>query len=141
MRLFIDECVSPHFAMRLNALPGFDAVHPLHLGRRGEPDHVVLARCIAEDRVIVTENAIDFRGLVGRADIHPGLIILPSVDRETAWSLLTTVIRHLQNLPTSPMDAMVNHVAQIDAGGAVTVQELVKSVDRSGPPKTRPRGR
>jgi hypothetical protein len=28
------------------------------IGRLGDPDNIVLARCIAEDRVIVTENAV-----------------------------------------------------------------------------------
>jgi hypothetical protein len=44
LRLFIDESLSPDFALRLNDLGKFDAIHPLHVGRRGEPDHRVLAR-------------------------------------------------------------------------------------------------
>jgi len=80
--LFIDECLSPQLALRLNQTGLHDAVHPLHVGRRGEPDHLVLAWCIAEVCVIVTENARDFRRPVGRVELHPGLIILPSIDRE-----------------------------------------------------------
>jgi hypothetical protein len=45
-----DECLSPQLAVRLNATGCYDAVHPLHVGRRGEPDYRVLERCIAEDR-------------------------------------------------------------------------------------------
>ena len=60
---------------------------------RGEPDHQVLARRIGEDRVIVTQNARDFRRLIGKSRIHPGLIIVPSVDREGTWSALQTAMR------------------------------------------------
>jgi len=74
--------LSPQLAVRLSGTGKHDAVHPLHLGRRGEPDHKVLQRCIDEDRVIVTQNARDFRRLVSGAEIHPGLIILPALDRE-----------------------------------------------------------
>jgi predicted nuclease of predicted toxin-antitoxin system len=77
LRFFVDECLSPEYAVRLGSM-GYDAIHPLHVGRRGEPDHVVRDRCIAEDRVIITENMSDFRALLGGADLHPGLIGLPA---------------------------------------------------------------
>lgn len=53
VRLFIDKSLSPQPATRLNETGRHEAVHPLHVGRRGEPDHRVLEWCIAEDRVIV----------------------------------------------------------------------------------------
>jgi hypothetical protein len=46
--LFIDECLSPQLALRLNRTGRHDAVHPLHIGRRREPDHRVLAWCAAK---------------------------------------------------------------------------------------------
>ena len=64
LRLFIDECLSPQLARHLNITGDHDATHPRDMGRLGEPDHVVLSRCLSEDRVIVTENAVDFRKLV-----------------------------------------------------------------------------
>ena len=76
MQFFIDECISPQIAARLNESGHHSAVHPRDIGRRGDPDHVVLRNAIAEDRIIVTENARDFRGLVGKEELHPGLIIL-----------------------------------------------------------------
>ena|SRR5215475_7635668 len=60
-----DECLSPELATRLNKTGRHDAIHPLHVGRRGEPDRRLLQRCVAEDRTIVTENARDFRRLIG----------------------------------------------------------------------------
>ena len=82
MRLFIDECISPELARRLNEAGLHEAIHPRDYGRLGEPDHIVLRRCLDEDRTIVTQNARDFRKLIGKEAIHPGLIILPALGRE-----------------------------------------------------------
>ena len=67
MRFFIDECVSPPLSHHLNKLGLHDAIHPRDRGRLREPDRVVFARAIAEDRIVVTENAEDFRKLAAAA--------------------------------------------------------------------------
>ena len=126
MKLFIDECLSPQLATRLNATGRYDAVHPLHVGRRGEPDHRFLQWCIAEDRVIVTENARDFRRLVGRVQVNPGLIILPAIDREGTWTLLLTALAYLE-ARGNPADIMVNHALEVDESGAITFVALPSS--------------
>jgi predicted nuclease of predicted toxin-antitoxin system len=118
VKLFIDECLSPQLATRLNKTGRYDAVHPLHVGRRGEPDRRVLQWCIAENRVIVTENARDFRRLVGDAEIHPGLIILPAIDREGTWALLKAALTYLENRG-DPANAIANHVLEVDQSGAI----------------------
>jgi predicted nuclease of predicted toxin-antitoxin system len=123
VRLFIDECLSPQLALWLNSTGRFDAVHPLHVGRRGEPDHRILEWCLAEDRVIVTENARDFRRLVGKTDLHPGLIILPALDREGTWKLLQAAIAYIEERG-DPMDVMVNQVVEVDQSGKITISPL-----------------
>ena len=123
VKLFIDESLSPLLAQRLNEKGGYDAVHPLHVGRRGEPDHRVLERCIAEDRIIVTQNARDFRKLVGRTELHPGLIVLPSIDREGTWSLLLAALAYLEE-HGDPMDIMLNHVLEVAGLDAMTLIAL-----------------
>ncbi len=87
MRLFIDECLSPQIARNLNESGKHVAQHPLDFGGRGAPDHRVVERCIAHGLVIVTENARDFRALVGAKDVHPGLIIVPCVGRKRSAAL------------------------------------------------------
>jgi predicted nuclease of predicted toxin-antitoxin system len=123
VKLFIDECLSPQLALRLNATGRYDAVHPLHVGRRGEPDHRVLERCIAEDRVIVTENARDFRRLVGKTELHPGLIILPAIDREGTWKHLQAALAFIKQRG-EPLDVMVNYVLEVDESGVMTISPL-----------------
>lgn len=129
MRFFIDECLSPSFPARLAEL-GHEAVHPLHVGRRGQPDHVVKAVCLAEDRVLVTENIGDFRGLLGDEAIHPGMIALPPADKETAWRMLLRAIAFIEALGGDPMGAMVNGIVAFDAAGEPRLESLSK---RSAP--------
>jgi predicted nuclease of predicted toxin-antitoxin system len=123
VKLFIDESLSPQLALRLNATGDHDAVHPLHIGRRGEPDHRVLARCIDEDRIIVTQNARDFRKLVRNTELHPGLIILPSIDREGTWLLLEAAIAYLEERG-DPANNMLNHVLEVTELGTMTLAPL-----------------
>jgi len=123
VKLFIDECLSPQLATRLNAIGRYDAIHPLHVERRGEPDRRVLAWCIAEDRVIVTGNGRDFRRLVGNIDLHPGLIILPAIDREGTWVLLQAALIFVE-ARGKPMNVMVNQVLEVSESGTITLSPL-----------------
>lgn len=123
MRLFIDECLSPVLAQRLNDSGLHDALHPRDYGRLGDPDHIVLQRCLDESRTIATENARDFRKLVGATDIHPGLIILPAVGREQSWDLLSKAIAAIE-ARGDPDQAMINRVVEVTASGDVSFYEL-----------------
>ena len=123
MRLFIDECLSPALARLLNESGEHDAIHPRDVGRRGDPDHVVLRCCLNEDRIIVTENARDFRALLSGTELHPGLIILPAIERDGTWRLLQKVIEFLSTRG-DPMKIMVNNVVEIDLHGLITLNPL-----------------
>lgn len=123
MRLFIDECLSPQLARHLSETGEHDAIHPRDMGRLGDLDHIVLARCLAEDRVIVTENAVDFRKLVAREELHPGLILLPSVSRDLSLQLLIGAIAHLSSLG-EPSDVIVNHVLEVSGTGNFILSPL-----------------
>jgi predicted nuclease of predicted toxin-antitoxin system len=75
-RFLIDENLSPLLARHLRTAHGFDAVHVQELGLRGASDADILARAIAEDRIIMTSNADDFRKLGARTPAHPGLAVM-----------------------------------------------------------------
>lgn len=110
-------------ASRLNETGKHDAIHPRDMGRLGEPDHKVLARCLDEDRVIVTENAVDFRRLIACEELHPGLILLPSVNRNLSIQLLIDAIAHLALLG-EPSGVMVNHVLEVSEAGTFSLLPL-----------------
>jgi len=122
VRFFVDESLSPALARRLNVL-GFDAFHPLDIGRRGELDHTVLRRCIEEDRILITENARDFRGLVGRTDMHPGLVILPSIGRAGTLRLMDEVL-HFLGKQADARSYMFNRVLEVSEDGEIRAYVL-----------------
>ena len=123
MRLFLDECLSPKIAQALNAEGIHVALHPRDFGGLGASDHHVLARCVEQDLVLVTANARDFRALVTAQDVHPGLVILPSVGRERSESLLRDAIAYLSK-HGDPMDVIVNHVLEVSIEAEMTLSML-----------------
>lgn len=123
MRLFIDESLSPQLARWLNDTGMHDAVHPLHIGWRGRHDHTILSRCLAEDRIVVTQNRRDFLRLLLQVEIHPGLIVLPSVPRNESWAHLVTALAFLAQKGDAA-NAMVNHVLEIAADGTISLAPL-----------------
>jgi predicted nuclease of predicted toxin-antitoxin system len=89
-RFLIDENLSPMLAAHLSLGLGFDAVHVNAVGLRGASDPEVLAYAVAEDRIIMTNNADDFRKLARRTPDHPGLaVLLDAVGRAQQITLAT----------------------------------------------------
>ena len=73
----------------------------------------------------MTENAGDFRRLAGAVDLHPGLIILPSVARDEAQRLMDLVIARLASAGGDrPQDVLVNSVLTITAGAEIRIEPL-----------------
>jgi predicted nuclease of predicted toxin-antitoxin system len=125
VRFFIDECISPSLSQHLNQNGQNDAIHPRDRGRLRDPDHVVFIHAIEDDRIIVTENADDFKKLATAVDLHPGLIILPSVARLDAQRLMDIVVAHLVAIGGKrPEDQLVNSVLTITIDGAIQIHPL-----------------
>jgi len=121
VKLFVDECLSPRLATALNLTGLYEAAHPRDWDGLADLDHVVLTRCLAEARIIVTENAVDFRKLLGRQEIHAGLIIVPSVSRDRSIELVSSALTYLANLE-NPNSIMIDQVLEIkDSGNSFTV--------------------
>ncbi|MDE0407188.1 MAG: DUF5615 family PIN-like protein [Alphaproteobacteria bacterium] len=128
MRLFLDECLSPAIAGAINRQGVHLAMHPRDFGGLGQPDHAVLQRCLDEDLVLVTANARDFRALVASKDVHPGLIILPCLDRRESGTLLRAAIRYLSELG-DPTQVMVNHVLEVSTSTEIALFQLTRKPD------------
>lgn len=71
MRLFVDENLSPALVSVAHDR-GYDATCARDRNLLGEPDPVILDFCVADDRVCATNNADDFRELIGDVELHPG---------------------------------------------------------------------
>lgn len=123
MKFLLDECLSHAFAQR-PANSGYpDSVHPIHLGLLMAEDHVIVRRALREDRVVITANADDFRTLLSRETVHPGLITLPNAEREDSWRLLQLALAFIELQP-SPADYMVNRVIEVSADEGIRPYEL-----------------
>src|ERR1700730_4589531 len=79
----------------------------------------------------------DPRALIGRLDMHPGLIILPSIDREGTWRLLEAVLYFLGQ-QEDPRDYMFNRVLEVSEEAIIKSDQLPP--ERASRPD-QPRGR
>lgn len=76
MRFLVDENLSPCVCDRLNAA-GHDATHLRDEGMRGATDPEVLAKAVADQRVLLTADCGDFgRELVHTQATAPSVILL-----------------------------------------------------------------
>jgi predicted nuclease of predicted toxin-antitoxin system len=122
MKLWIDEDLSPSL-VEVAHRHGLDATCNRDRGLLGRSDIEVMLRCIAENRTLVTNNYGDFRRLCEVRSIHPGLIILPTLARETQKQLLGLALAYItqqtvQHQATEPAEFMVNRVVEVNETGA-----------------------
>jgi predicted nuclease of predicted toxin-antitoxin system len=108
VKFLIDECLSPILVDEAR-LAGFEAYHVAHIGRASWNDWDLVAHAVAQDLILVTNNAADFRALYAREELHSGLvIILPNVDRQTQLQLFQFALTVLPEAPD-----LVNKVLEI----------------------------
>ena len=129
MRFLVDECLSPHYVARLAQRGYPDAIHPIHVGLLGAGDHELVARTLRDDRIIVTANRADFRKLLARELLHPGAIVVASLERDPAWQLILLAIAFIE-LQSRPTDYMVNHIVEVSVRNGVRPYAWASSVDR-----------
>jgi predicted nuclease of predicted toxin-antitoxin system len=99
LRFLIDENLSPALAEPARKC-GFEAMHVNHLGLRTETDWDLLKIVAEQDWVLVTNNAIEFRGRYGKIELHPGVIfLLPAVRRAEQVRLFEAALEHTQTHP------------------------------------------
>lgn len=118
MRFLIDECLHTSLTDVANKA-GHEAHHVTRRGWSGFKDHRLREVILREEFVFVTNNARDFRKLMGESELHAGLIVIipntkPIVQREVFE-------RALQESAKFP--DMINRVLEIDLDG-VRVYEL-----------------
>jgi predicted nuclease of predicted toxin-antitoxin system len=105
----VDECLSPELAQRLAKL-GYDATSNRDRAKLGKLDSLIFEYAVQEDRIIVTQNADDFRNLVGNAELHPGLIILTANSIQKSWEQLERAIKHVS--PPTKLSASATGITE-----------------------------
>ena len=115
MRFLIDECLTPLLVADAREA-GHEARHVAHIGRAGWHDWNATRYAVAEDFVLVTNNAGDYRRLYAAEPLHPGLVILiPNVRRPLQRRLFRVALDQL-----AVTGEPVNQVLEVDfAGGEV----------------------
>ena len=98
-RFLIDENLSPLLVDPARAR-GYEAMHVNHLGLRTEADWDLLRVVAAQDWVLVTNNAIEFRGRYREIELHPGVgFLLPAVRRADQVRLFEAALDHVREHP------------------------------------------
>ena len=119
MRFLIDECLTPTLVADAREA-GHEARHVAHVGRAGWQDWNVVRYACAEDFVLVTNNASDYRRLYAAEPLHPGLVILiPNVRRPLQRRLFGSALAHLAGIGEP-----VNQVLEADLAGGEVVYAI-----------------
>jgi predicted nuclease of predicted toxin-antitoxin system len=130
VRLLVDENLSPRLVSVAHDR-GYDATSVRDRDLLGVPDAKILQFCGDDDRVCVTNNADDFRELVGNLELHPGLIVMPNVARDRQAQLLDAALAFIEQeaaaTSQSPRDLMLNHVVEVDSAGTYLVPRRARS--------------
>jgi predicted nuclease of predicted toxin-antitoxin system len=110
VRFLIDECL--HTSLTAVAhKAGHEAHHVNWRNLSGLKDHELRDLVVREDFVLVTNNARDFRRLMGEAELHAGLIVIvPNVKPTLQGELLERALDEIALLP----DLIFNKVVEVD---------------------------
>jgi predicted nuclease of predicted toxin-antitoxin system len=76
VKFLIDECLSPELVAIARARGHGESTHVTWLGMRSRKDWSIVRRAVADGYVLVSNNATDFRALLGREDVHAGLVCI-----------------------------------------------------------------
>jgi len=122
IQFLVDECLSPGL-LDVARKHGFNAYHVTRRGRGSDSDPQLLAHILDEDLTFVTNNWKDFRPMISRAELHPGVVaILPNVRKERQMVLFAAALAVITSA-NPPLD-MVNTVLEVDADGNVERYDL-----------------
>jgi len=120
VKFLIDECLHTSLTDVANKA-GHEAHHVTRRGWSGFKDHQLREVVLREEFVFATNNARDFRKLMGEIDLHAGLVVIvPNVTPGVQFELFRRALVEVAKVPD-----MINRVIEIDSDG-VRVYELPK---------------
>jgi predicted nuclease of predicted toxin-antitoxin system len=105
-RFLVDENLSVQLPSVAHA-HGYEAIHVNHRGLHEAADWEILNVVEKEEWVLVTNNAIEFRGRFRKLKVHPGVIFLiPSVPRSVQIELLHAALDEIDQDPDTVNTAL-----------------------------------
>ena len=88
---------------------GFECAHVVHHGFHTWKDWSLMQEVADGDRVLVTNNAVEFRGRYRRVDLHPGVVfIVPNVRRVQQVELFEAALADIAATPELVNQALDN---------------------------------
>lgn len=106
MRFLVDICLSPRLVEGLCAL-GHDAVHAADFGLHGADDEVLLARAVAEDRVVLSADT-DFGMILARTRASgPSVVLIRRAAGRRVEELLVLLAANLAPAETAVAEGSV----------------------------------
>jgi predicted nuclease of predicted toxin-antitoxin system len=91
VKLWFDEDLSPTL-VQVARDHGLEATCNRDRGVLGHKDAQLRQLAQAQDYILVTDNASDFRPMYTRDDFHPGLIVVPAGDGRACQQQLTHAV-------------------------------------------------
>ena len=120
VRFLIDECLSPALVGVAHE-EGYEAYHVAHRGWSGLSDPRLFRILLQEQFVLVTNNREDFLALIGRTELHPGLVVI--VENVPRAREIVFFRRALAHIAAAGSD-MINRVVEVDGDGVVRSYSL-----------------
>lgn len=118
-RILIDECLSPRLVIAAK-LRGYDASHVTHLGKGAWQDYNLVPFIVQGAYLFVTQNGRDFRKLLGREEIHNGLVILvPRAERVDQIAMFNAALDFVESL-----DHTINRVIEVRSVDDIRLSNL-----------------
>ncbi len=125
-RLLIDACLTAALPEYLRHHLGIDAIRSDAVLPQNAPDKEVVAFAREQGRVIVTENAEDFRDLAESNPGHPGLVIIAGgVGKARQIELVHTAVERIL-LDAAQGSSVAGWVYDVAADGHVRRYRLPK---------------
>lgn len=98
MKYYLDEDL-PYRAAEVARRAGVDVIASREANNDGAPDDVQLAYAAAQERVMVTRNAADFRSLTDQFQAedrpHSGLLLVPpSLPNDQFWRIGQAIVAY-----------------------------------------------
>jgi len=128
VKFLVDECLSPDLVAVARDRGFSQSTHVTWLGLMSRKDWTIVQRAVDNGYVLVTNNTTDFTPLVGRQDVHAGLVCLNAAPGLMSLEAQTALFEHA--LDELAGEEPVNEVVEI----TLTDDQTVKTDRYSWPP-------